>query len=275
MQSTEDIVARHYQSDGIYDRIWSALAAEGIDKTSLTMDHLKGVDEFHIGGRTATRHLLDPLDIGAHHNVLDVGCGIGGPARFIAKAYGAKVVGIDLTYDYVDTAKCLTADLGMDVIFVQGSATALPFEANQFDLVTLLHVGMNVADKELLFRQVARVLKSSGVFAIYDIMQHKAHPKMPLPWAGTLDGSFVDTPDVYRQAGKDAGFVLVREEGRGSAALASFAAQKKAAQEGRAPTIGLSLLLGSGVAEKFANLVTALHSGDVEPIEMIFRSSLQ
>ena len=102
--------------------------------------------------------------------MLDVGSGIGGPARYFASAYGCDVTGIDLTPAFVELANELTSRTGLAdrVRFVQGSALALPFEAGSFDLATMNHVGMNIADKATLFAEVRRVLRPGGRFMIYE-----------------------------------------------------------------------------------------------------------
>src|SRR5690606_33691687 len=110
----------------------------------------KAVDEFHIGGAEATAALLDQLDIGPDTRVLDIGSGIGGPARTIAERTGARVTGVDLTPDFVETARSLTETVGLSADFVVGSALDLPFADAAFDLATLIHVGMNIPDKPRL-----------------------------------------------------------------------------------------------------------------------------
>ena len=118
--------------------------ADGSHPEAVTAEHLKAVDEFHIGGAEATAALLDQLAIGPETRVLDVGSGIGGPARTIAARYGARVTGVDLTPDFVETARRLTETVGLKADFVVGSALDLPFATASFDLATLLHVGMNI-----------------------------------------------------------------------------------------------------------------------------------
>jgi cyclopropane fatty-acyl-phospholipid synthase-like methyltransferase len=65
------------------------------------------VDEFHIGGRTATKSFLDTLSIGKNEYVLDVGCGIGGTSRFVAHTYECRVAGVDLMKEFIETGTIL------------------------------------------------------------------------------------------------------------------------------------------------------------------------
>ena len=145
------------------------------------------------------RTLLDPLGLAPGVAALDIGCGIGGTARTLAARYGARVEGIDLTPEFVAVAEALSRLAGVEgVAFRTGSATALPFEAARFDLATMLHVGMNVADKAALFAEAARVLRPGGRFAVFDVMRvGPGEIAYPMPWAGSPDISFVETPDAY------------------------------------------------------------------------------
>jgi SAM-dependent methyltransferase len=269
--SVEATVAAHYGGAGLHERIVERLAEAGIARGAITAEHLKAVDEFHIGGAEATAALLDQLAIGPETRVLDVGSGIGGPARMIAARFGARVTGIDLTPDFVETARRLTEMVGLEADFVQGSALDLPFAAESFDLATLLHVGMNIADKPRLFAEVARVLVPGGTFAIYEVMRFGAHPAFPLPWAADAGSSFLETPEAYLAAAEAAGFELAGRRDRGEAATAFFA-RMQAQMAGKAPpVVGLPLLLGPEAPVKVGNMMAAVAAGDIQPVEMIFR----
>lgn len=277
MSDLESRVAAHYGIDGLEQRIIGALAAGGIDTSHLTVEDLAPVDEFHIGGAEATAVLLDHLKLSRGDRLLDIGCGIGGPARLAASRTGAHVTGIDLTDSYVAIAGHLSQTVGLagSTRFVQGSALALPFDAASFDAAMMLHVGMNLADKPLLMREAARVLKPGAVFAVYDIMRLADGPlAFPLPWAPSAEDSFAATPDGYRGAAEAAGFRTEAERERGASALDFFArmrARQQAAEtEGRPPPPGLGLVMDDARA-KIANLIAALESGILAPVELILR----
>jgi SAM-dependent methyltransferase len=263
-------IAAHYGSDGLADRILAALAATEITADALTPEHLKAVDEFHIGGAEATVSLLDQTLIGAGTRVIDIGSGIGGPARLMAGQYGAAVTGIDLTPDLVATATRLTALVGLDVGYVTGSATDLPFGAGSFDLATLFHVGMNIADKPRLCSEAARVLRPGGQFAIYDVMLFGTHPDFPLPWATGPAESCLARPEDYLQAAGQAGFRLLARRDRGDVARAFFAAMQARMAEARPEAPGLWVLMGDRAGDKVANMVRSVAAGDIAPVEMIF-----
>ncbi len=273
----ESGVARHYSAYDVLPRIRDALASMGLDPDHVSPDQLKAVDEFHIGGAQATGRLLDALSIGPATRVLDIGSGIGGPARMIAQRFGCQVTGVDLTPAFVDCARALSQMSGMagSVRFEVGSATALPLPDAAFDLATLLHVGMNIPDKTAVFREAARVLADGGTFAVYDVMQvGPGAVAFPVPWAETEELSALAHPQTYRAAAAAAGFVLQSEEDRSGVALDFFAhIQAQAANAAQSP-LGLHTLMGPTVREKTANMIAAIRAGAIAPVQMIFKKGV-
>jgi len=201
----------HYGRPGIVERILQDLVESGIDPDRVTVDDLDGIDEFHVGGRAASARLASLLGIGGNDRLIDVGCGIGGPARYFAAATGARVDGIDLTPEFVDAARELTTLVGMtDRVSARlGSGTEIPFGDAVFDAATLMHVGMNIEDKATLLREMARVTRSGGVVLLYDLMRIGPGELVhPMPWASSPDFSFVDAPEVYEAAARAAGLEI-------------------------------------------------------------------
>lgn len=136
-------VSRHYTHGGLTEAIRSGLASLGKSPSSVTVDDLAPVDEFHIGGRRASEDFIDQLAFDARTHVLDIGCGLGGSARFAASRYGSRVTGIDLTPEYVETGNALCAWVGLRdrISLQQGSALAMPFDESSFDGAYMQHVG--------------------------------------------------------------------------------------------------------------------------------------
>jgi SAM-dependent methyltransferase len=210
----ETDVARHYTLSAIETRIDEALRAAGKDLEHLGPDELAALDEFHLGERAATEAFARQLGLQAGMRLLDIGSGLGGPARYFAQRHGCDVTGIDLTDEFVMVARSLTRRLGLEgkVRFENTSGTAMPFGAASFDAATLIHVGMNIADKRQLFGEVTRVLVPGGVFGIYDQMREApGDPTFPLPWATTPEVSFLDEPETYRRLLTDAGFEIISD----------------------------------------------------------------
>jgi ubiquinone/menaquinone biosynthesis C-methylase UbiE len=270
--SVEGAVSRHYAKGGIEALILDAFKASGRDPQTLTLDDLAAVDEFHMGGRAVTAELAEALQLRPDHRLLDIGSGLGGPARSFARQSGCRVTGVDLTPDYVDAAIRLTRRVGLagQVDFRVASAVDLPFEPASFDAASLIHVGMNVADKEKLCAETARVLKPGGRFALYDVMRVGAGDiAYPTAWAAGPTTSFVAAPEVYQEALTRAGFAVTAERDLRGLALDVFLRFQTRVAERGLPPLGLHLLMGPDTAAKVANMVAALKGSVIAPVLMV------
>ena len=186
MPNGDDLVIRQYEIDGLWQKIETGLKAAGKDVASLVVDDLAPIDEFHTRGRAATREVAELANLNADHLVLDVGCGLGGTARFLAEHYKCRVKGIDLAREYISAGTKLTRLVSLDdrVELRCGSALDLPFDDEQFDIVWTQHVQMNIADKHRFYAEIARVLKPEGRFAFHDVFEDNGAPPLyPVPWA--------------------------------------------------------------------------------------------
>ncbi|WP_157982286.1 class I SAM-dependent methyltransferase [Oceanicella sp. SM1341] len=272
--SVEQQVTAHYTTATLTARITEGLAALGCDTAHPRAEDLKPVDEFHTGGIEATEALLDQLDISPATRVLDVGSGLGGTARHVARRYGAKVMGVDLTPAYVEAARELSTMAGLSgaTRFREGSATALPVEPESFDLALMFHVGMNLPDKAALFAEVGRALAPGGTFALFDVMRAgEGALSFPLPWSTSEATSFVEAPAVYHAAAEAAGFERVAERDRKDFALHYFERVLATIAEKGLPPLGIHLLMGETARQKMQNYVACVRAGLIAPREMIFR----
>jgi ubiquinone/menaquinone biosynthesis C-methylase UbiE len=264
-------VADHYARRDLVAAIRDGLARLGKTESTVTAEDLAPIDEFHIGGRAATQELAGRLALTASDRVLDVGCGLGGPARQIAAQYGCHVSGIDLTPDYVEAGNVLSEWLQLDgrVSLQQGDALALPFTDGSFTAAYMLHVGMNIEDKSALFAEAARVLRAGGRFAIFDVMRTgDGASSYPLPWASTADANAIATPRHYRDALSAAGFEIVSDRERRDVALEYFARQRAQAAAGPV-LLGLHTLLGARRADMVRNMSESISDGRIAPVEII------
>ena len=273
--AVDEDVARHYGTGGLLDRIRDGLRQAGLDPDRARPADLKPVDEFHIGGAAATEALVEQAQLNPGMHVLDIGCGIGGTARLIAERVGARVTGIDLTDEFVQTATALSATVGLGdrTEFRTGSALDLPFGDDSFDAATLLHVGMNIADKRALMAEAARVLRPGAPFLVYEVMRTgEGELEFPVPWASAPATSFVATPEAYREAAGAAGFEVAHERERRAFALDFFARMRaRMAEQGPSP-LGIHLFMGDTARRKIANMVTNIEAGRIAPVEMILRA---
>lgn len=269
---TEQAVAQHYTHGALERAVLDALRAAGKDPDRLEPDDLAPVDEFHIGGRQATIDLASQLGVTPGMHVLDVGAGLGGASRYFAHVLGCTVTGIDLTEEFVQVARALSARTGLAgrISYHHGSALALPFPPAAFDGAYMLHVGMNIADKGALFAQVRRVLKPRGFFGVYDVMREADGPlAYPMPWATTAETSFVEPSATYVRLLRAAGFEVVAQRSRREVALAFFRELRARIAQSGAPPLGLHIVMGPTTPQKIANMVSALETGLIAPTEII------
>ena len=277
MPTQQDVVASHYTHGNLTAAIRSGIESLGKTVASVTVDDLAPVDEFHIGGRQASEDFLGQLDLSAETHVLDIGCGLGGAARFVASRYNCRVTGIDLTPEYVDTASTLCQWVGLDhsIALHQGSALAMPFADGVFDRAYMLHVGMNIDDKAKLFAEVSRVLRPNALFGVYDVMRiDDGELAFPVPWAATPAASAVGKPAQYREALQAAGLSVIAERNRRDFALAFFdQLRARIAATGGAPPLGLHILMGRNTPDKVQNMIQNIAAARIAPVELIARKS--
>jgi SAM-dependent methyltransferase len=199
----------YWGREGLERTILEALAATGKDAAMLTIDDLALADHFHSGGKKSTLQLARRAELKPGMRVLDVGGGLGGPARTLAVEFGCQVTVVDPTESYVRTGEALTARLrlGDRVSHRLGDALALDVGAGAFDVVWTQNSGMNIADKERLYAGFARVLGPGGLLAMQEPMAGSVQPVIfPVMWAPDATTSFLRAPEEMRAVIEAAGF---------------------------------------------------------------------
>ncbi len=244
-----DPVTKHYAGSGdLAQVIADALRKAGKDIGALSTADLGTVDEFHIRGRKATLELAGALNLRPESHVLDIGSGLGGPARTVAEAHGCRVTGIDLTQAFCDAANALSAWVGLGdrVTFRQGDATALPFEDRQFDAAMTIHVAMNIAARDRLYAEARRVLKPGGRLGIYDILQGEGgEVHFPVPWAREPSISHLVTPDAMTSLLTGAGFRVLQVSDTTEESQRWFEAMAARMKQGATPAVTFQAFLGN------------------------------
>ena len=277
--TTASEISRHYTSGALLARLEARLREDGFDPTRPTFEALAPYDHFHGRGVEATEDMANRLEVDATDHVLDVGSGLGGPARYFARRFGCRVSGIDLTAEFCEVARHLTSRLGLGgrVSFEQGDALSMPFDDAAFDGAYSMNVSMNIADKPALYREVHRVLAAGGWLVLSEVVQGPGgEPDYPAPWARTAATSFLATAEETRANLAGAGFTIESERDTTEDALA-YSARARAVVEagGKPPHRAVSLILG-GLAEKaVANTGRALRERRTLPIELICRKAAE
>jgi len=248
------LVTAHYgAAQDLTATILRALSAAGVDTDHLTAADLFPVDQLHAGGAPASKYVLDRLRVAPGLRLLDIGCGIGGTSRMAAIA-GAAVTGIDLTAEFVETARMLSDRVGLRnrTEFLTTAGDSTPFPDSAFDAAVMMHVGMNIPDKTAVVAEVHRVLRPGGRFALYEqVRTSRGDLPYPLPWAEDERSSFVETVADYRAHLETAGFEVEDEQDRTPTTL----------EHPPPGPLSNAVIFGPPFAQRVANSVAAARTG--------------
>lgn len=266
MENLNQSIENHYLKEGLFEDIVNRLKEQDIDLSQVKRSDISGADEFHVRGAVVSKELANSINLNGAL-VLDIGCGLGGPCRMLADEYNCQATGIDLSNEYIRTAKELSKLVKLDskTTFVQGDATSLPFDDNSFDVIWTQHVQMNIPDKEKFYSEISRVLKSGGHFLYYDILQKEdGEINYPMPWASTSDLSFLFKEvemDIFLNQ-----FGLTKEQSTNQtqAGVDFFNILVAKLKEFGPPKMGLNVLMGETTKPKLMNLLTHLKNGELE-----------
>jgi ubiquinone/menaquinone biosynthesis C-methylase UbiE len=272
MSQSAQAVADHYKKRALGDVILAALKATGKDIERLTPDDLAPVDEFHAGGRNATVRLAQLAGVTGFERVLDVGCGIGGPSRYLANTFGCRVTGLDLTPEFIALAGMLAqrTRLADKVTYRHGDALDMPFPDASFDLVWSQNAAMNIGDRDRLYDEMRRVLAPSGRLALQDVAAGPGgDPYYPTPWANDKSISFLFTPQSTRAALERIGFRVLAWHDPTQEALERQVARAKALESGSLPPLGLHILIGEAFPAVVKNMVRNLQEQRIKLLNAV------
>lgn len=265
-------IADHWGKGDVYGLIMSALKNLSKPLKALTIEDLAPVDHFHARGFPATIELADRLPIKAGQHILDIGCGLGGPARYMAKRFQCKVTGLDITEPFVEAANKLTALLQMQeqVKIERGDGHNLPYPNFHFDGAYTQHVTMNVADRPTFFAEAFRVLKPGAFFALTEHgLGVKGNPHYPLPWSQDGTGAYLVLPSQTRAILEKAGFESIVIEDTGAKYIAAYKAAIEKAEKGVLPPLGTHVLMGETALQKTRNAARNIEENRTHPIQLV------
>jgi SAM-dependent methyltransferase len=272
--TTEQQVAAHYGSGGIADRVLAALReAQGAD-APVTAEALAPFDQFHGRGPLATQELVALLQPRADERLLDIGSGIGGPARWIAARFGCHVTGVDLTPEFCHAAEALNeaAELTSRVRIIRGSALALPVPDDEFDGAYSQNVIMNIADKRAFYREAFRALRPGGRLALSNVCAgSEGDPYFPVPWATTRETSFLATPDEMRADLAAVGFEIVDFHDTTDTIIEAQRRNRERLLRGAMPPVAADIILGARAREMQVNSMRSTEEGRCRIVEALVR----
>ena len=267
------LVNEHYGRQGLGEVMLEGLRAAGKDIDRLSHLDLAPVDQFHAGGIKTTRALAELAAIGTSDNVLDVGGGVGGPARTLAAEFGCSVTVLDVTEEFCRVGEMLTSQAGLNdrVKFEIGSALAMPFPDASFDVVWTQHSSMNIADKARLYAEIYRVLRPGGRLALHEITADRVQPiHFPAHWARTPDLSFLLPTETMREIISASGFHERLWLDQTAAALIGFRKGLEVATSPTPPPLSLHLLLGDNFLPALTNMVRNVEEGRIAFVKAVF-----
>lgn len=274
----EDLL-EHYQQTGLLAKIMAGLKALGKDLNSLTQEDLAPADNFHSNGLAATKSLAQFARLPAGSRVLDVGSGLGGPARYLAVTQQCDVTGIDLTPEFCEVANELSRLTGLTARtrFQVGNALELPFPDASFDVLWTMQMQMNIEDKRRLYAGFARVLKPGGRFVCQDICAGNGEPiDLPVPWASRPGQSHLVGSPAMRGLIGDAGLREISWRDVTAELVAARRAQQATAPASGAggapvlPPLGMHLVMGEHAALKMATSARNTDTGRIVFIQGVF-----
>jgi ubiquinone/menaquinone biosynthesis C-methylase UbiE len=255
-------VTRFYSGPGgLVAGISSALEAAGLDRATLRTADLAPLDEFHIRGRAASLEIIEALGLTADSHVLDLGSGLGGPARTLAELTGCTITGIDLTPEFCAVATTLSEWTGLSerTRFQVGDATATGLPDAAMDAALTVHAAMNISDKQALYAEACRVLLPGGRFVVYDVLQGEGGDvQYPVPWASDSSTSFLATREEMRELLPAAGFEVISEVDSSDESLVWFQQMRDRIQRDGPPPVTFAAFLGEAFAQMAANQLTNL-----------------
>jgi len=266
-------VPAHYGSGGdLAGKIAEGLRSAGKDLDELKAVDLSAVDEFHFRGRKATLQLAEKMKLSEDASVLDIGSGLGGPARTLAENYGCSVIGLDLTHAFCEVAGILSdwVNLAEWTEFQQGDATNLPFAEDEFDAAMSIHVAMNISAKDKMYQQARRIVKPGGIFAVYDILQGEGGEVLfPVPWARDPSISHLATPDEMKMLLSDAGFNILDVHDSTHESLNWLEARTAGTIQSGPSPVTIQILFGEDFPEMIRNQTHNLRERKIRTVSYI------
>lgn len=270
----EQQVARHYGSAAIAERVLAALREAKGPGAAVTAEALAPFDHFHGRGPAATEELAALLKPQPGERLLDIGSGIGGPARWFAAKFGVHVTGVDLTPEFCAAAEVLNAATGVAdrVTIRNGSALDLPAPDGAFDAAYSQNVIMNIADKPRFYREAFRALRPGGRLALSNVCAGtNGEPYYPVPWAASAETSFLATADQMRADLAAAGFAIVHFEDTTAATAEMQRRARERVQRGERLRIALEIIMGDRCPEMQINTTRNIEEGRVATVEALVK----
>ena len=254
------------------ERIANALNEAGLNKTNLKIEDLQAIDQYHARGILATKELAEKVDINENQSMIDVGCGLAGPARYFANKFKCNVYGVDITPAFIEAGIDFNKRTKMDdkVHLQVSDGNTLPFDNSKFDGAISQHVTMNIKNREKFFTEIFRVLKKDKFFAFSEHgLGPKGNPIFPLPWADNEDMSFLINPDLTIQLLTKIGFKNISFLETSKKYMEGYQKSLKPKATLHIPKLGMHVIGGPTMFERQKNSMLSIKEKRTLPFEII------
>ncbi len=271
--SYTDAVSAHYTAGDLGAKILASLRAAGKDTDALQVEDLAQIDQLHSGGVQATRALIRRARLQPGMRVLDVGGGLGGPARLLAHDVACTVTVLDQSEESCRVGELLTEGVGLAdrVTFRHGSALEIPFPDGAFDRVWTQHATMNIAEKARLYREIYRVLRPGGWLAMQEMMAGPVQPiHFPVPWAHDASISFLQPSAEIRALLTKIDFREVEWVDEREATLANMQAAAAGQPQSGSPPPAAQLMFGPQLPDMVRNVGRGLRENRLTLVQAVF-----
>ncbi|MEN8186013.1 MAG: class I SAM-dependent methyltransferase [Bacteroidota bacterium] len=262
-----------YNQPKLFEKIIKRLVELEVDINNVSISDIAGVNEYHVRGAEVSNELAQEIYLNKA-KVLDVGCGLGGLCRMLANDHNCEVTGIDLSHEYIRTAKNLSELIGLSdkTEFIQGDALDLPFEKDSFDIVWTQHVQMNIKEKTKFYSEIRRVLKDEGALVYYDIFKkNRKDIDYPVPWADNASVNFLETFSAVDDRLNNLGFAKIQTTDQTSKAKHFLIGLFEKIKINGPPKLGLNVLMGESTEEKLSNILKCIEENKIELQSGIYR----
>ncbi|MFX1525805.1 MAG: SAM-dependent methyltransferase [Promethearchaeota archaeon] len=267
-----EVINNQYSRSNLGTKIIHALEAEGLTDSKSILKSLASIEDIHTRGRLATIELAQEIGIEEQMKVLDIGCGIGGPARAIAGKFRCSVIGIDLCKEYCQAAESLNKITGFDnkIKIIEGNILDTVFDNKSFDIILIQHVVVNIKKKQRLFAQIHKILKPNGKLAIYEICAGTNSPVIyPVVWADDSSLDHLISPHELRQIIISTGFNELMWKDETEKVIESYDIIRVNKGKNPTTTINYGLVIPNFV-QKGRNIIRNLKEGRIVVFKGIF-----
>ena len=256
----------------IHSRIHKAMSEAGLNDKKLEIEDLFPIDQYHARGIAATVDLGKRMPIQENQKIIDIGCGLGGPARYFAKQFQCFITGIDITSSFVEIGNRFNklTSMSNSVSLQVGNGEALNFENETFDGGYSQHVTMNIKNRKKFFLEAYRVLKKGTFFAFSEHgLGPERNPIFPLPWADTSEMSFLLSPESTISLLKEIGFYDIQIIETSEKYILGYEKMISTKPEKEESILGIHVIGGTTMKQRSINSMKSIKEKRTLPFEIV------